>query len=48
MQYLILEVESLPFVEFLTKNDLQANLRQYIVHCIAMVEESTPTIEVCP
>lgn len=41
-----LEFENLPFVEFLTKHDLQANLRQYIIHCIAMVEETTPTIKV--
>ena len=44
----IVEFEGVPFVEFLTKNDLQSNLRQYIIHCIAMVEETTPTAEVTP
>lgn len=45
---LVAEFEGAPFVEFLTKNDLQFNLRQYIIHCIAMVEETTPTAEVTP
>ena len=42
------EFEDVPFVEFLVKNDLKGNLRQYIIHCIAMVDETTPTIKVCP
>ena len=40
------EFEKLPFVEFLSKHDLPPTLRQFVIHCIAMVEETTPTIQV--
>ena len=40
------EFVSLPYVEFLKRKDLTPNLIQYIVHCIAMVNEQVPTLEV--
>ena len=40
------EFVSLPYAEFLRRKDLTPNLIQYIVHCIAMVNEQVPTLEV--
>jgi len=40
------ELVSLPYVEFLRLKELTPNLIQYIVHCIAMVNEQVPTLEV--
>jgi len=39
------EFVSLPYVEFLRLKELTPNLIQYIVHCIAMVNEQVPTLE---
>ena len=36
----------MPYVDFLKLKDLTPNLIHYILHCIAMVNEQTSTLEV--